>query len=191
MSNIMQALAVTAEVCGTEFSEPAAKAIVSRLSVYPLESVLKALDKCQTEVTGRLSLAAIIERIDDGRPSADEAWATAIQASDEAATVVWTSETAKAYWSASSLLEEGDQQAARMAFRDAYNRELSDSRQSGMPVKWEVTLGHDKQQRESALLMAAERNRIGLEQVKGLLPYLENGEVPNEVLALANKMSSA
>jgi hypothetical protein len=102
-----------------------------------------------------------------------------------------TSETAKAYWSASSLLEEGDQQAARMAFRDAYNRELSDARQSGMPVKWEVTLGHDKQQREAALLMAAERNRIGLEQVKGLLPYLENGEVPKEVLALANKMSAA
>jgi hypothetical protein len=191
MNSLFKALAVTAEVCGTEFSDPAAKAIAIRLSAYTVDAVLKALDKCQVEVHGRLSLAAIIDRIDDGRPSADEAWATAIQASDEAATVVWTSETAKAYWSASSLLEEGDQQAARMAFRDAYNRELSDARQSGMPVKWEVTLGHDKQQREAALLMAAERNRIGLEQVKGLLPYLENGEVPKEALALANKMNSA
>lgn len=184
MNNLLQALAVTAEVCGTEFSEPAARAIVARLSAYPLESVLKALDKCQTEVTGRLSLAAIIGRIDDGRPSADEAWSIAILAGDEAATVVWTTETAKAYWAAAALLEGGDKVGARMAFRDVYEREVSNARQAGTVAKWEATLGTDPYQREQAITQAAELNRIGREHAKGLLPYLGNPETFTEVKRL-------
>lgn len=185
MNNLLQALAVTAEVCGTEFSEPAARAIVARLSAYPLESVLKALDKCQTEVTGRLSLAAIIGRIDDGRPSADEAWSTAILAGDEAATVVWTTETAKAYWAASALLEGGDKVGARMAFRDVYEREVSNARQAGTVAKWEATLGTDPYQREQAIKQAAELNRLGHEHAKGLLPYIGTPETFTEVKKLA------
>lgn len=184
MSNLLQALAVTAEVCGTEFSEPAARAIVARLGAYPLESVLKALDKCQTEVTGRLSLAAIIGRIDDGRPSADEAWSTAILAGDEASTVVWTTETAKAYWAAAALLDEGDKVGARMAFRDVYEREVSNARQEGTPVKWEATLGTDPYQREQAIKQAAELNRIGREHAKGLLPYIGAAEPESEIMKL-------
>lgn len=184
MSNLLQALAVTAEVCGTEFSEPAARAIVARLSSYPLESVLKALDKCQTEVTGRLSLAAIIGRIDDGRPSADEAWSTAILANDEASTVVWTTETAKAYWAAAALLDEGDKVGARMAFRDVYEREVSNARQAGTPAKWEATLGTDPYQREQAIKQAADLNRIGHDHAKGLLPYIGNEETFTEVKKL-------
>lgn len=184
MSNLLQALAVTAEVCGTEFSEPAAKAIVARLSAYPLQAVLKALDKCQTEVTGRLSLAAIVGRIDDGRPSADEAWSTAILAGDEASTVVWTTETAKAYWSAASLLEQGDKVGARMAFRDVYEREVSNARQAGAATKWEATLGTDPYQREQAIQQAAELNRIGHEHAKVLLPYNGTTEALSEVTKL-------
>lgn len=184
MSNLLQALAVTAEVCGTEFSEPAAKAIVSRLSSYPLESVLKALDKCQTEVTGRLSLAAIIGRIDDGRPSADEAWSTAIMAGDEASTVVWTTETAKAYWAAAALLDQGDKVGARMAFRDVYDREVSNARQAGTPTKWEATLGTDPYQREQAIKQAAELNRLGREHANTLLPYMGTNDEFAEVAKL-------
>lgn len=186
MRNLLQALAVTAEVCGTEFSEPAARAIAARLSSYPLESVLKALDKCQTEVTGRLSLAAIIGRIDDGRPSADEAWSTAIQASDEAATVVWTTETAKAYWAAAAVLDKGDKVGARMAFRDVYEREVSNARQAGTPVKWDFTLGTDPYQRDQAIKQAAELNRIGREHAKGLLPYIGATEPDMEIQKLVS-----
>lgn len=177
MNDLLKALAVTAEVCGTEFSEPAAKAIVSRLSTYPLESVLKALDKCQVEVTGRLSLAAIVGRIDDGRPSADEAWSTAIQAGDEANTVVWTAETEKAYWAASHLLNAGDKVGARMAFREAYEREVSNARQASKPIAWKATLGTDPYQREQAIIQAAELNRIGQEHAKGLLPYMGTADL--------------
>lgn len=184
MNDLLKALAVTAEVCGTEFSEPAAKAIVARLSAYPLDAVLKALDKCQTEVTGRLTLAAIIGRIDDGRPSADEAWSTAILAGDEASTVVWTAETAKAYWAASALLEQGDKVGARMAFRDVYEREVSNARQAGTVAKWEATLGTDQYQREQAIQRAAELNRISHEHASTLLPHIAEPDALNEVRKL-------
>lgn len=185
MNELVKALAVTAEVCGTEFSEPAAKAIVAKLLTYPLPAVLNALDKCQTEVTGRLTLAAIVERIDDGRPSADEAWSTAIQAADESATVVWTSETAKAYWAAASLLEQGDKVGARMAFRERYVREVSNARQEGRQVRLEATLGYDPVLREQAITQAAELNQIGYEHAKAMLPNLD--EIAPEILALIAK----
>lgn len=184
MNDLLKALAVTAEVCGAEFSEPAAKAIVARLSAYPLDAVLKALDKCQTEVTGRLTLAAIIGRIDDGRPSADEAWSTAILACNEASTVVWTAETAKAYWAASALLEQGDKVGARMAFRDVYEREVSNARQAGTVAKWEATLGTDQYQREQAIQCAAELNRISHEHASTLLPHIAEPDALNEVRKL-------
>ena len=185
MNEIMKALAVTAEVCGTEFSDPAAKAIVTRLKAYPIESVLKAMDKCQVEVTSRLTLAAIISRIDDGRPTADEAWSNALQANNERATVVWTTETEKAYWAAANLFESGDNVGARMAFRDVYDREVSDARQQNIPVRWSVTLGHDKELREKALLMAAELNRISHDRVKALLPYIDKHTDNESVKMLA------
>lgn len=181
MNEIMKALAVTAEVCGTEFSEPAAKAIVARLSSHPLKAVLKALDKCQAEVTGRLSLAAIIGRIEDGRPSADEAWSNAIMAGDDTKTVVWTTETATAYWAAAALLDQGDKVGARMAFRDVYEREVSNARQAGTVVRWDATLGHDPYQREQAIQQAAELNRLGREHANTLLPYIESPETFSEV----------
>lgn len=183
-NELLKALILTAEVCGTEFSEPAAKAIAIRLSTYPVNDVLRALDKCQTEITGRLSLAAIISRIDDGRPSTDEAWSTAIQANDESATVVWTTETAGAYWAASGLLGERDKVGARMAFRDVYEREVSNARQSGIPVKWEITLGLDPYQREQAIKRAAELNRIGQDHAKKLLPYIGVTEADPEIKKL-------
>lgn len=186
MNDLLKALAVTAEVCGTEFSEPAARAIVSRLGAYPLQSVLKALDKCQIEVTGRLSLAAIVGRIDDGRPSSDEAWATAIQAGDEAPTVVWTTETAQAYWAVVALLDEGDKVGARMAFRDVYEREVSNSRQAGTPTKWEFTLGTNPWARDQAIQRATELNRISQQHAEALLTHINTLETErgNAVLAL-------
>lgn len=174
MATLQEALAVTAEVCGTEFSKPAAMVMIARLQEYPLPAVMKALDRCQTEVTGKLSLAAIVQRIDDGRPGSDEAWATAIEAHDESNTVVWTEETAKAYWAASSLLDSGDKIGARMAFRNAYEREVQNARHEGRQVKWTPTLGHDPDQREMAIMKARELNQLSDNYAKTLLPYKSN-----------------
>ena len=72
---LLQALAVTAELTGTELSEPAARVMANDLAAYPVQQVLGALTRCRRELKGRLTVAAILERLDDGRPGPNEAWA--------------------------------------------------------------------------------------------------------------------
>ena len=92
---LLEALAVTAELTGTELSEAAARAMVADLQAYPAQQVLVALTRCRRELKGRLTIAAVLERLDDGRPGPNEAWAMIPQ--DEAGSVVWTQEMAEAF----------------------------------------------------------------------------------------------
>src|SRR5260364_39151 len=48
----------------------------------------------------------------DGRLEADEAWAIALAAQDEAATLVWTAEMMEAFGIARVVLDRGDQEGA-------------------------------------------------------------------------------
>ena len=63
MDKIVASLRMTAEMCGTEFTELAVMGIMQQLVTYDEKEVLMALDRCQREVTGRLSLAAILARL--------------------------------------------------------------------------------------------------------------------------------
>ncbi|MGQ5524155.1 hypothetical protein ACUHMQ_12945 [Chitinimonas sp. PSY-7] len=96
---ILEALTVTAELTGTLLSEHAKAAIVEVLLKHPLGAVMSALDRCRRDLSGRLTLAAILERLEsaDGRPGPDEAWATALEANDENETVVWSTEMRDAF----------------------------------------------------------------------------------------------
>lgn len=178
MSTIGQALAVTAEVCGTEFSEPAALAIIGEIEKHPELEVLKALKRCMTELTGRLTLAAIIDRIDDSRPGVEEAWAM-IPHGDESQTYVSTHEMAEAY----GIVQHLDAIAARMAFREAYGKIIARNRSADVPVGWFPCLGTDKAGREIVLSEAVRIGRLSQTQVAGLLPPPE-GEGTKAVLAL-------
>ena len=109
----------------------------------------------------------------DERQTADEAWADCPRS--EAQTVVWTEETAAAYFEgAAHLVEAGDHIAARMAFKGSYDRHVSRGRASGRPVRWIVCQGHDAAGREAVLLDAVERGRITAENADALLPYNES-----------------
>ena len=92
---ILQAIAVTAELTGTQLSEPAARVFAGDLAAYPEAQVLGALTRCRKEVRGRLTLQDVIGRLDDGRPGAEEAWA--MLPKDEAASCVWTDEMCSAW----------------------------------------------------------------------------------------------
>lgn len=119
--------------------------------------------------------ADVIARIadQDGRPGADEAWAQCPL--DEAVTTVWTDEARLAFFDgAYQVLADGDRIAARMAFKDAYQRHVAAARRARRPVAWSVSLGHDVGGREAVLLSAVERGRLPREQVVGLLPYRES-----------------
>jgi hypothetical protein len=146
---LLEAVAVTAELCGRVFSEPAARVFVADLGGYPEASVMKALSRCRREVRGALTVADVVSRLDDGRPGPEEAWSMLPRT--EAQTVVWTDE---------------------MAFKEAYQRLVSEARDAGKPVNWSASLGHDKLGREAALLDAVRMGRLELERARDYAPSL-------------------
>lgn len=151
----------------------------SVLERYPLQAIEAARDLHLADPDrGRFmpmpaDLAGKVREIIDrstGRPSADEAWALALQAADEDDTVVWTDEIAQAYGAASEILMAGDKVGARMAFRAAYERITSEA---AGPAKWQVSLGHDPERRETAITKAVQVGRLNHEQAARYLPAPE------------------
>lgn len=123
---LLQAIAVTAELTDTDLSEAAARAMARILSEYPEQQVLKALDKCVRELKGKLRPDDVISRLDDGRPGPEEAWAMIPK--DESGSVVWTAEMAEAYGIAYQLLDGRGNIQARMAFIEAYKSRVDAAR---------------------------------------------------------------
>lgn len=168
---LIDAVAVTAELCGRVFSEPAARVFVRDLEGFPEEAILAALSRCRKEVRGVLTVSDVISRIDDGRPGAEEAWAMIPR--DEWASVVWTTEMAEAFGSASGMLVSREEVPARMAFKEVYSRLVAKARDQRVPVRWIPSLGHDPGGREAAVMEAAQKGRIKLDYARSLVPSLQ------------------
>lgn len=155
---LIEDLAITAEVCGTMLSDVAAAIVVKELEAYDEQTVHEALARCRRELSGRLTLAAIIERLDDGRPGAEEAWAMIPKSEDESAVI--SSDMRVAMGPALELLAQGDHVAARMAFVEVYRRRVAIARAEHEPLTWTVSLGTDLGGRAAALIDGVKRKRI-------------------------------
>ena len=131
---------------------------------YPIEQVRRAFDhwvKDPKQGTFMPKPADIIRTIqeENGTPesqwlSANEAWAVALPAIDEAATVMWTPEIAKAFEVARPILEVGDKIGARMAFIPAYDRLIDKAKRESRTPSYEVSAGWDANMREVAMRQA-------------------------------------
>jgi len=185
-ANLIKAIAVAQEVTGTPvMSDPAMLAFIADLRSYPEPHVLAALRRCMREVKGKLTLADIISRIDDGRPPPEIAWSMVPK--NEAASVCWTSEMRDAFAVAYRLIESGDTVQARMAFLEAYRNQVQRARDARLLVEWHFSLGTDKDARELVILDAAEKGRVSIEGAQRLLPYHRADEAVNaRLLAIAN-----
>ena len=166
---LLQAIAVTSELCGRTFSEAAAKVFVSDLSAYPESQVMGALTRCRKEVRGMLTVQDVVSRLEDGRPGAEEAWSMIPQS--ESASTVWTAEMAQAFGVCLGLLDGGDKVAARMSFKETYLRLVSKSRETGEKVEWSASLGHDPRGREAVVRAAVEAGRLTMEQARQYIPH--------------------
>ena len=162
MQRLLENLAATSELMGQSISPLALEYMAKDLKQYQIDTVIEALNKLRRESKGRLTLAAIVEKIEelnpDGRPKADEAWAMIPQ--DEYASSVMTQEMAEAMGIAQSLLDDGDKIGARMAFRDAYNRIVDANKRNGVPVSWFPSLGWEKSGRIPVLAEAVRLGRL-------------------------------
>lgn len=165
---VLKALAVTAELTNTALSTDAARVMADDLGRYPEFQVLGALQKCRRELKGRLTVADVVTRLNDGRPGPEEAWSMIPRG--EEVTIVWTAEMAAASGAAGPLLEEGDAIAARMAFLEAYRSRVAEARDAGVPIKWSASLGTDVRGREGPLLEAVQLGRISQDHAERLLP---------------------
>lgn len=184
--DLIHAIAATAELCGTSLTESAAKLLLSDLSEFEESSVVAALSKCRKELKGRLTLAEIISRIDDGRPGPEEAWA--ILPRDEATTVVWTDEICEAWGIVRSMIDDDETVAARMAFKESYTKLVAEAREAKRPAKWSVSLGHDEIGRRAVLLAAVAKRRLTADFVNALLPSPHTGDLPALIQSAVKKV---
>lgn len=173
---LIQAVAVTAELCGRTFSEAAARVFVADLARYPEAQVIAALGRCRREVKGVLTVSDVVSRIEDGRPGVEQAWA--LLPVTESQTAVWTDEMATAFGSCEALLRRNDMVAARMAFKEAYQREVTRARDAAKPVNWWATIGEDKYSRRAALEAAVHDGRLPLEYAQQHVPELTGPSSP-------------
>ncbi|MFL0349761.1 hypothetical protein [Stenotrophomonas lactitubi] len=188
---LVEMLVATAEVMGEQIRPTAAAYMVTDLASYPLRVLAEALTACRREVKGRLSLAAIMERIDDGHPAPNEAWAVAIRAADEAVTVVWTEQTRDAWTAALPLVEEGDKIAARQAFLEVYARLVKSARAVGGCAVYQPSLGHDASARAAALQLAVDAGRLAHEQVADHLALPPATPAFNPLALLAGRVEAS
>lgn len=183
---LLQAIAVTAELTGTEISEVAARVMADDLAMYPEEQVMGALVRCRKELRGRMSIADVISRLDDGRPGPDEAWAIVGPClADEGATFVWNEEIKRAFSVCMPLAQ--DRVAARLAFRETYERAVREARDAGEPVRWTVSLGWRVQERTGPLLEAVRKGRLTIEHAKQLCPP-ESDMTPERLISMAKNV---
>lgn len=187
-AQLAAAICATAETLGQTLSASAAELMASDLAGYPTELIAGALQACRRELTGKLTLAAIIERLQarDGRPDPDEAWAIALCAYDESDSVVITEELHIALSAARPVLERGDKIGARMAFKAAYVRVVDAARREGTPVEWALSLGTAPQRRVAAVEEAGRLGRLPAQQVTEYLAQLTHAPVTAEGSAIAS-----
>lgn len=169
-AELLQAIAVTTELCGRTFSEAAAGVFANDLTGFPEAAVVKALVRCRREVKGALTIQDVVSRIDDGRPGFEEAWAA--MPFDESQSVVWSGEMAEAFGVARGLLDDGERVAARMAFKEAYTRLVGQARDEGIRVSWTPSLGYDRRGHEAVLADAVTKGRLSHDHAQSLTPML-------------------
>lgn len=170
-SQVLRALAVACEMTGTTLSREAMLGFDAELSGYAEARVLRALERCRRELKHRLTLADIVQRLeeDDGRPGAEEAWARCLPAFDEAETAVLSGEMLEAMRAARPLLAERDKIAARMAFKEVYEKAVKVSRAENRPLEWQISLGFSVPGRQVPLERAVKAGELSSMQVA---PYL-------------------
>jgi len=115
--------------------------------------------------------ADYLQAVPDGHPTANESWAIMPKSDD--VSVVWTEEMRQAFAIVAPLVSQGNLTSAFFAYKEAYEKAVSESRMKGLKPKWSPSFGFSISGREGALVEAIEKNRISLGYALKYLPELE------------------
>jgi hypothetical protein len=150
---------------------------------YRIDALVAALTEYSK--TGKFAPkpADLIEILNskDGRPNAGIAWGIALDAYDEEETAVWTEEIQKALEASRTLIDAGGEQAGRIAFRDEYNRLVAKAREDLRPIKWVVSIGHDKSRANDTINKAVNNGYLTRDSAQKYL----TADVTNDGIAIA------
>ncbi|MFV2949616.1 hypothetical protein [Pseudomonas japonica] len=191
IARLALAICATAEALGQTITPKAAEVMADDLADFAPGVVADALKTCRRELTGRLTMGAIMQcvRAADGRPGKDEAWAMALTASDESETVVLTEEIHQAMTAARPVLERGDKVGARMAFMSAYERLVAHARLTATQPSWRVSLGFDPCRRVIAIETAVRSRLIGADVGQQYLADLQVTPITQDGQAIAGLLT--
>lgn len=173
-SELSRELSKTAILTGADFDRESVLAFCEELANYDLADIVNALGRVRKECKGRFAVADIINRINLGYEGPEQAWSRCPRS--ERDSVVWTEAHQRAYVAAAPLMN--DLVAARMTFRETYNREVDHARTEGRKARWFLSRGWDK----AGQVQALEDAVIG-----GLLPASSAATLlPDEVFSDIN-----
>lgn len=113
----------------------------------------------------------LIDNIQDGRPSAQEAWGMIPKTEEES--VVWSEEMRIAFGACYDLICQGQITNAFFVFREKYEELLMKSRTTHVSPKWEPSFGYRKDGRALAIKEAVEKGRISVQQARSFFPEFE------------------
>lgn len=148
------------------------------MAKYPLATVRGALQAhCLDRVRGRFTPkpADLIEQIEasaanDSRPGPEEAWALSLTSTDEADTVIWSTECAEAFRIIKPVLDASGAISARKGFIEAYERLVGAARAAHEPVTWVTSVGWDMGKRKLAVGRAVKAGLLPAPAAVALLP---------------------
>lgn len=155
---LIEALGVTYAAIGQEITDAGLEIVAGDLKDYALEDVLRSLSRCRKELR-RISLKDILDRLPNQHLGPEEAWALiAPSLGNERLTLCWTDPIRLAAAVAFNL--ESDPIAARMAFKEAYQREVAEARERGEAPQWSISPGHDGASRASVIAYNVKLGRL-------------------------------
>jgi len=126
-------------------------------------------------------MADLLQGGPGGHPGPEEAWSQVSRAMQhEAYSVVWTEQMREAFGLA--ILQADDLVAARMAFKETYQKAVSEARAKHLAPSWSVSKGTDRADQERAILEGLQQGKLTPEYAQHQLPWSE--QIDAAVLAL-------
>lgn len=186
-SSFIEMLSASLDIYARKLSQGAYTIWFEALKGFEIEDIRGAFQEYVLAGKEQAPVPATIIKIlqaNDGWIGVEEAWAIVSKTlQDERQTIFWTHPMQVAYGTAAELAD--DPIAARMAFKEVYERELKAARLSGGRPVWQMSPGSDKDMREAAVLEAARLGRIEQAHAAGLLPYHREAQL-SQATDLAN-----
>lgn len=171
-------LTVLAEAFGEPLTDQRQEIYCGSLADIRQEQLQTAFRRARCELKWFPKIAEIRElacaspgTMDDGRSGPEEAWARMPKGEHiENDSIVWCDEERIAYSACRSLLLEGDQVGARMAFKERYQKAFAEARSQARPARWTFSAGYDMGHRLSTLATAVSDNRLSLQAALDFVP---------------------